>query len=106
MSVKIECPDCKRPWILDEASGGGEFICPSCLARISLPDAVPVGATAQVGTPPAATPTATTPEPPRPTATVRAEAVPLSPALLSCRSLSFVCHSRGQTVSQFGSLVS
>ena len=36
MSVSIRCPDCDRSWVLEETGTGGEFICPSCLTRISL----------------------------------------------------------------------
>jgi len=57
MPATIHCPDCDRSWVLDEAGRTGEFICPSCLARISLGEPAPVGApTAPAPAAPAAKP--------------------------------------------------
>jgi CheY-like chemotaxis protein len=58
MPATIHCPECDRSWVLDEAGGGGEFICPTCLARISLAEPAPVGAAAGVEAAPAVAPAA------------------------------------------------
>lgn len=48
MPVTVHCPECERSWVLEESGGGGEFVCPSCLARISLEVPVPVGVAAPI----------------------------------------------------------
>jgi CheY-like chemotaxis protein/uncharacterized protein YbaR (Trm112 family) len=97
MKVEVRCPDCKRPWYVDQ-SATGEMLCPGCMTRIPLdgsataqpddeaasaPD-VPARENVHVDSPPVAgiepaqpvsvppppesTPTETIPETPRPAA--------------------------------------
>jgi CheY-like chemotaxis protein/uncharacterized protein YbaR (Trm112 family) len=35
MKVEVRCPDCDRPWFVDQ-SATGEMLCPSCMTRIPL----------------------------------------------------------------------
>ena len=35
MKVEVRCPDCDRPWYVDQ-SATGEMLCPSCMTRIPL----------------------------------------------------------------------
>ena len=79
MPVTIRCPDCDRSWVLDETGDGDEFVCPSCLSRISLNTPASAGATAGVKAAAVAAPAVAAPAAVAPTASA-VSAAPTAPA--------------------------